>query len=150
MFNFSDNLHRDIVVISRHMAAYLAKKIEPLGIGVGQYPYLFVLYINDGQSQQELSNRLLLDKAATVRSINKLVEAGYVERISNPHDNRCFKIFLTEKGRSVRPQLESLLTEVIGILNKGLSDQEQATARKIFRRMLINITQVTREFKEKC
>ncbi len=118
-----------------------------MGIGAGQGPYLFLLYIQDGQSQQELSNKLLLDKAATVRSINRLEEAGCVERVTDPKDNRSYKIFLTEKGRSVRPQLEKALSEVIEVLNVGLSEEEQDMTRKIFRRILNNITQVSRDFK---
>ncbi len=54
---------------------------------------------------------------------------------------------MTEKGRSVRPQLEKALSEVIEVLNIGLSEEEQDMTRKLFRRILNNITQVSRDFK---
>ena len=144
MINFHDNMGRNISITWRHNLAFMAKQMEPLGIGPGQYAFLFSLYITDGQSQQSLSDRLLLDKAATVRAINKLEAMDYVNRIPDPKDKRSVQIFLTEKGKSIRPQLEAIVEELQAILLSGMSNEEQELLNRLMKKMTSNIIEKVR------
>ncbi|TLM98559.1 MarR family transcriptional regulator [bacterium] len=144
MIDLKDNAGKYVSVIWRNMISYMARKMEPLGIGAGQYPYLFSLYVEDGQSQQCLSDRMLVDKAATVRSVNKLEAAGYVERRPDQQDKRSFRVFLTENGRTVRPQLEAIVEEVQEILLDNMSREEKDVLKRLLPRMAGNIMQVNR------
>lgn len=146
MIDLHDNVGKYITLSLRHMHAYLAMHMEPLNIGVGQYVYLLRLYTEDGQSQQSLCNYLLVDKAATVRSINKLEAAGYVVRKPDPDDKRSFRIFLTEKGRNIRPKLETILEEMLEVLLKGLTDEEGQLLKKHLKQVAENIVMEVRGF----
>jgi DNA-binding MarR family transcriptional regulator len=139
MIDLKDNVGKYVSVTWRNMISYMARKMEPLQIGAGQYPYLFTLYVEDGQSQQSLSDRMLVDKAATVRAINKLEAAGYVERRPDPQDKRSFRVFLTEKGKAVRPQLEVIVGEVQEILLDKMSREEKDVLKRLIRQMARNI-----------
>lgn len=144
MIDLRDNVGKYISLSCRHMQAYMAKRMEPLNIGVGQYVYLFRLYFEDGQSQQRLSDELLVDKAATVRAINKLEEAGYVVRKPDPADKRSFRIFLTDKGRNIRPKLEEIVEEVLEILLKDMSVEERQLLKKLMRQVMGNMVEAVR------
>ncbi|MFZ3171593.1 MAG: MarR family transcriptional regulator [Carboxydocellales bacterium] len=139
MINLQENVDKYLTQSWRHMQAYLAMRMEPLHIGVGQYVYLIRLYNEDGQSQQCLSNGLLVDKAATVRAINKLEQTGYVYRAPDPADKRSFKIYLTKKGRNIRPELENILEEMLAVLLKDLSSVEGELIKKLLKHMAKNI-----------
>lgn len=139
-----DNVGRYVSVTWRNMISYMARKMEPLHIGAGQYAYLFALYNEDGQSQQALSDRMLLDKAATVRAINKLERAGYVERRPDDRDKRAFRIFLTKQGKDVRPKLEAIVGEVQDILLEDMSPEEKVIIKRLMRQMAGSIIRANR------
>ncbi len=55
-------------------------------------------------SQKELAARLDLTPAAVTQSLKKLEKGGYVRRVTDPSDNRCHQIDLSEKGEAVLRQ----------------------------------------------
>lgn len=139
-----DNVGKYVSVAWRNMISYMARKMEPLHIGAGQYTYLFALYGEDGQSQQNLSDRMLVDKAATVRAINKLEAAGYVERKPDQLDKRSYRIFLTKKGKAIRPQLEAVVEETQEVILGDMSPQEKIIIKRLLRQMARNIIRANR------
>ncbi|RJQ24782.1 MAG: MarR family transcriptional regulator [Peptococcaceae bacterium] len=143
MIDLKDNAGRHVSFTYRHMIAYMARRMEPLHIGPGQYVYLFALYGEDGQTQQNLSDRTLVDKSATARAINKLEALGYVERKPDHTDKRSCRVFLTQKGIAVKPQLEVIVGEVQDILLKDLSDEEKTTLRALLQKVSRNMIRAT-------
>jgi len=144
VIDLKDNIGKYVSVTWRHMMAHMARKMEPLQIGAGQYAYLFALYVEDGQTQQNLSDRMLVDKAATLRAINKLEAVGYVERKPDLQDKRSFRIFLTPKGKAIRPQLEAIVEEVQEILLENMSPEEKVILKRLMQQMARNIIQAVR------
>jgi DNA-binding MarR family transcriptional regulator len=142
--DFKENLGRYIAVSSRHMAKLVAKKLEPLEIGVGQYPYIFALFITDGQSQQSLADRHLVDKAAAMRSISKLAKAGYVRRVPDKSDTRSFRIFLTKKAHRMRDKLENSVVQVLKEMQLGLTAVERKQLGALMKKVLKNLTEEKR------
>ncbi|MCL6558297.1 MAG: MarR family transcriptional regulator [Firmicutes bacterium] len=145
MIDLRDNTGKYVSVTHRHMLAYMARKMEPLQIGPGQYTYLFALYIEDGQSQQSLSDRMLVDKSATARAINKLEKLGYVQRKPDETDKRFHRIFLTPRGMEIRPQLEAIVEEVQEILLDNLSGEEKGILKMLLQKISRNMIEATRK-----
>jgi len=52
-----------ISYLYRYGQIYIGKKIEPYGIGSGQFPFLMRLYREDGINQESLSDYLKLIRA---------------------------------------------------------------------------------------
>lgn len=144
MVDTRDNVAKHMAVAWRQTIAYIARKMEPLHLGSGQYPYLFALYDQDGQSQQRLSQRLMVNKSATVGAVDKLERLGYVERRPDRADRRRYRVYLTEKGRRVRAQLEAIVGEALEALQTGLTVQERETFRELMRRAADNMVAATR------
>ncbi len=139
MVDFKENLGRYIALSGRHLARSVAKKLERFEIGAGQYPYLFALFIEDGQSQQSLARKLVVDKAAAARSVEKLARSGYVRRESDKNDTRSFRVFLNPKAKRARIRLEKAVEEVLAELEKGLTAGERAQVKRLMRKISENL-----------
>lgn len=126
------------------MMAFMAKKMEVLGIGPGQYAFLFALYNEDGQTQQGLSDLLPVDKSATARAIGKLEQLGYVIKKPDSGDRRSYRVFLAPRGREIRPALEDIVKDVQETLLEGLCDKEKILLKSLLRKMSHNMIQAVR------
>ena len=105
---------------------YLHKELEPYGIGAGQFHFLICLYKRDGISQEELTERLTVDKATTTRAIGKLEKEGYVIREKDPSDRRKYRVWLTPKAIDLRPKVKRILKQwTSGILVGFDSDERE-------------------------
>ncbi len=139
MFDFKDNIGAYTSITYRHMSALLVKKLKPFGLGAGQYSYLFALYAQDGRSQQNLADRLAVDKAAAMRVIGKLEKKGYVKRVPDENDRRAYRVHLTGKARAAKPELEKAVMEVLDVLQQKLSEEERETAGRLMKTMMTNV-----------
>ena len=101
-----------------------------------------VLFNKDGISQESINEIVRMDKATTVRAIKKLVAEGYVHRKRDLLDRRSYKIFLTDRGLSMKPIIFNILREWNSILLKNMDDQEKIFALKLLGKMAENISQL--------
>lgn len=124
MIDLADNLIRQIGLLYRYMMRALEAETAPLGMGAGRFSYLFMLYINEGVTQQEIAYRLQADKAAVARTLVQLEIQGYVVRRDDPNDGRVTRVYLTDKSRALRGELEAAVTRVIARLQ---TNQDAAT-----------------------
>lgn len=133
--DFADNIPKHISVMSRFVTGHVARQLAPLGLGVGQYPYLFALYDRDGRSQQELSDDLLVDKSSTASAVEKLESAGLIVRSVDPADRRRRVVSLTEAGLRLRPELAESLESASEALLGDLEPAERAIFHDLIRRV---------------
>ncbi len=106
--------------------AYMAKELEPYGIGRGQFDFLMVLYRRDGISQETLAKRLKVSKATSTRAVRSLEKEGYVYRQVDEEDRRAYKVYLTEKGKEMRGVvLEKLLAFVDNLLSDFTPEEKE-------------------------
>jgi DNA-binding MarR family transcriptional regulator len=109
--------------IYRCNQAFIDEKFQKYGLTAGSYSYLIVLNKKPGISQNEISKELSVDKAMSARTIKKLIELGYVEKIENENDVRCFKLYITENGKKIVPDIKKVIDDWIEILLKGNSKE---------------------------
>lgn len=85
--------------LSTRIRFAVADKLKSLGISVSQCDVLTTLTEAEGLSQQELATRLYVTKGNISGLVDRLAEAGLVERRPTTADRRSHAIFLTEAGR---------------------------------------------------
>ena len=71
-----------------------------------QYALLKVLWEQDKQSGAELGERLLLDSATMTGLLDRLEQAGLVERKAHATDRRVNRVALTARGRDLQAPLD--------------------------------------------
>lgn len=79
----------------------VAAELKALGLSVPQFDLLSTLTEQEGLSQQELAERLYVTKGNVSGLLDRMVEAGLVERRPIPGDRRSNALYLTAKGRSL-------------------------------------------------
>lgn len=109
--------------IYRCTQVYIDKKLEKFNLTTGTYPYLFVLNKNEGISQNEISRELNVDKAMSARTVKKLIELGYIRKEENEEDIRAYKLYITDKAKSIIPEIIEILDDFTNILVQG-NDRE--------------------------
>ncbi|MDH4184606.1 MAG: MarR family transcriptional regulator [Nitrospinota bacterium] len=137
--DFSDTIGRYISITWRHMSARLAKKLGPYGIGAGQFPILFILFIEDGLSQQAIAQKMATDKAAVTRAISALERRGYVRRLPDHRDKRAYNVRLTAKAKNLRPELEGAVMEILEQMQAGLDPTQRAELKKLLKQTAMNL-----------
>ncbi len=127
-----------ISLLYRYGQIYITKELEPYNIGRGQSLFLLALYHKEGLLQEELSQFLKIDKGTTARAISKLEEAGYVRKEQNDKDLRSNQIFLTERGKEIRPHVFAALERWNKVISTGMSETEVETAINLLDKMAQN------------
>jgi DNA-binding MarR family transcriptional regulator len=130
-----------ISAVHRHLQIYLNSRFDALGFGSGQYLFYNRIAHSKGITQKELSSKMAIDKATTAKAVKKLVELGYVKSVTDKADKRFQNLFLSDKGREILPEVQSILMDTRGILHKGFNESEIELSLEFMDRMLINITE---------
>ena len=97
-----------LVESSRLLRNYIDHRAKGRGTTRAQWIVLFRLREQEGLSQVDLADVLELQPISLVRLLDRLVEHGLLERRHDPHDRRAHRLFLTEAGRQLVDDLDSL------------------------------------------
>ncbi|HKO27034.1 MAG TPA: MarR family transcriptional regulator [Solirubrobacteraceae bacterium] len=77
------------------------------GVRVGQNMLLEVLWEDDGLAPGELARRLHIATPTVVKSATRMEAAGLLARRPDRDDARLVRLYLTNRGRSVRRAIEA-------------------------------------------
>jgi DNA-binding MarR family transcriptional regulator len=138
MDNKARNLIKFTSKIFRCTQVYFDRKLEKFHLSTGTYPYLLNLNENEGVCQSELSRKINVDKAMSARTIKKLIEIGYIRKEENKEDVRSYKLYMTDKGRAIIPEIYKIIEEWSGILVQDSSEEEINTSIGFLEKILIN------------
>jgi DNA-binding MarR family transcriptional regulator len=139
----SESLGRIVSYLSRSTQAYLAKRLEPYGIGSGQFPVLMALYHADGVNQETLAREQRFDKATITRAVLVLEEKGYVRRVRDETDRRAYRLSLTEKGRAIEPAMRAISADWTKAMLTGFSKEERRQLMEFALRMMENVSSIS-------
>jgi MarR family transcriptional regulator for hemolysin len=97
-----------LVESSRLLRNYIDNRAKGRGTTRAQWIVLFRLRQQEGLSEVDLAVVLELQPISLVRLLDRLVEHGLLERRHDPRDRRANRLFLTESGRQLVDDLDSL------------------------------------------
>lgn len=121
---------------ARMMAHELAERIRPSGVGIGQWAILLILWARDGATQAELARRVAIEAPTVVRTVDRMVRDGLVKRAADPADARLSRIYLTDRGRSLKDELVPHAVDVNETVLARLSPREGAELRRLLLKLI--------------
>lgn len=124
--------------IYRCTQIYIDQGLKEFRLTTGSYPYLLVLNANEGISQNDISRELNVDKAMSTRIIRRLIELEYVRKEQNVEDTRAYKLYITDKGKAIIPEIIKVINSWVDILTEGNEDKEVEISIKFLEKVLNN------------
>jgi MarR family transcriptional regulator, organic hydroperoxide resistance regulator len=95
-----DRIYFRFIRLQQRVFGEMTQTLKPLGLSIPQFDVLSTLTEQEGLSQSDLAARLYVTKGNVSGLIDRLVDAGYVERHASPADRRSHSLRLTEAGRA--------------------------------------------------
>jgi len=83
----------------------LKKKLIPYGLTNMQHLILEGLWYQEGATAAELSKLLILDKATLSGIIDRLDDAGWIEKRLDKNDKRSFRLYPSNKANDIKNEL---------------------------------------------
>ena len=127
--------------IHRLQAARLDQMMEQIGLYRGQAMLLLRLAEQDGLTHSELSAGLRISPAAASKVIKRLEQQGYLQRRSDPLDNRISRIYLMEEGQAVIDQIYAVFQGFNQLITSDFSEPEREDLRALLGRIYANLKQ---------
>lgn len=107
------------VRLQQRLSTAMAARLRAVGLSIPQFDLMSTLSEREGATQQELAQRLYVTKGNVSGLVDRLVDAGLVERRPTARDRRSHALHLTDRGRS--------------LVAAGLREQDEFVARTLGR-----------------
>jgi DNA-binding MarR family transcriptional regulator len=93
-------------------------------------------------TQNDLSRRLLVDKANVTGLVNRLERSGLIRRNEVPGDRRRYHITLTGKGRRLIDRVDRRYFDAVAAIMSGLTPREHAELVSLTRKMRAGLAEL--------
>jgi MarR family transcriptional regulator for hemolysin len=119
--------------LQRGYRAAADKAVAHVGVSQTLAWPIVVLGRMDGEVRQGvLAEALGIEGPSLVRSLDQLVEVGFIERREDPADRRAKTLHLTPAGVAAREPIEAALSLMRASLFEGVSDEDLAACQRVF------------------
>jgi DNA-binding MarR family transcriptional regulator len=119
-------------------AHVLRKAFDRLAVGLGvtraQWKVLFRLTRTPGLRQVELADQLELEPITLCRIVDRLEEAGLVERTRDPDDRRAWRLHVTAEAQPLIEKLKKVGDELIRQAFAGIDPKDIEITRQVLAR----------------
>ncbi len=140
-----DNIATILADTSRLMRRSFDARARDIGVTRQQWLVLVNLARHEGINQGGLAERLDVEPITVCRMVDRLQEAGLVERRADPADRRSWRLFLTDRARGLLDQLRPLADELIEDALDGVDDADRARLRDVLERIRGNLSRPASE-----
>ncbi|HEY7007271.1 MAG TPA: MarR family transcriptional regulator [Sphingomicrobium sp.] len=113
----------------------LRKAFDRMAVGLGvtraQWKVLFKLSRKPGLRQVELADMLELEPITLCRIVDRLEEAGLVERSRDPEDRRAWRLHVTPKAQPLIEKLHAVGAELVRQAFEGIDHKDIDITRRV-------------------
>ena len=136
----SHSLHYLIMAEQSLFQKELLARLKDTGLTIGQPKILDYLKDHDGAGQKDIAGGCHIEPGTLTTLLNRMEDAGLVERRTLNGNRRSLYVFLTEKGK----QQVALVTEAFSSMEeeafRGMSETECETLMRLMHRVYENIS----------
>jgi DNA-binding MarR family transcriptional regulator len=129
--------------VARLLRRAFDERARSIGVTRPQWRVLITLDRNESINQGGLADLLEVEPITLCRMVDRLQEAGLVERRPSPADRRVWQLFLTDKSRPLLKQLRGVATELLEEAMAGISQAEQDQLDATLERVRANLSRRT-------
>jgi DNA-binding MarR family transcriptional regulator len=123
-----------------HIHRLLADRaLNIIGVYAGQEMLLLHLAEHDAQRPTELAALMGVEPPTITRMIQRMENAGLVERRADPQDRRAALICLTEQGRSLIQPIQCIWHKLEAATRSSLTAEESMQLGELLERVTVNL-----------
>jgi DNA-binding MarR family transcriptional regulator len=135
----NDRLAHLVKDATRALVRALQKRLVEHGVSYGHWPFLRVLWEDDGITQRELSERAGVMEPTTHSALKAMEQLGYVRRRMLAANRKNVHVHLTPRGRALKDELVPLAEEVNRIAVARVPAEDVARMRATLLAIIENL-----------
>lgn len=135
MIIYRDNIVFLLAKAHQRAQGVLKGYLQTFGLTPMQCLFMESLWEEDGLSVGEIGRRIALDTATLAGVLDRMANAGWVRRETDPDDGRVARVYLTEKAQ----EAVSGLASAIEVTNKELLSSFSLEEKLLFKRFLRDV-----------
>jgi len=120
-----ENIGSILAQVARLFRRRFDERSRDVGVTRPQWHTLSLLVKNPGINQGRLAYLLEVEPITLGRMIDRLQDAGLVERRDDPADRRAWRIHLSRKGEELWQSLRPLARETVDSAMEGIDDADR-------------------------
>lgn len=121
--------------VSRAGARYWHKRVSEFGVTSAQALLLLCLAEEDAVTSRFLGSKIEFDSATLTGLIDRLGNAGFLERRNNPDDRRAIRVCLTEKGKETAKKILEIVGKENQAFLSGLTPEEAMILKALLKKI---------------
>jgi DNA-binding MarR family transcriptional regulator len=135
----NDRLAHLVKDATRGLLRALQMRLSEHGVSFGHWAFLRILWETDGLTQRALSVEAGLMESTTSSALAAMEALGYIRRERRPDNRKNVHVFLTPRGKALRPRLVPLAEQVNDVAVRRVSASEVAVTRRTLLVMVENL-----------
>ncbi len=140
-----DSLHSLLWQVIRQHFIRHHHLLHKIGLHKGQPPILAMLWERDGLTQKEIAETLRLRPSTVTAVLKGMEKAGLLKRESDPEDMRVSRVYLTEKGKHLKKDVEEIIKTLEEECFAGFTLEEKVLLRRFLIQIRDNLKRVNSE-----
>lgn len=128
----------NLSILYRNTQKYYDHVLAQYDMGSGQL--IFLLYINEhkGVTMQDVTNATQVDKGTTTKSVQRLIDQGYIQAKQDENDKRVKRLYTTDKAAGI-------VNDIYEYRNKCRAILAEDTDFTVFEKLLAKAAQNSSE-----
>jgi MarR family transcriptional regulator, transcriptional regulator for hemolysin len=142
-FDFNRSFGFVLYETARLLSKRFDQRSKALGLSRAQCQVLAYLVYHEGINQAGLAELLEIEPISLARLIDRMAQAGWVERRPDPQDRRAWRLFITEKAKPLFAEMIEIGREVRAEALSGFTPTEADTIMELLVRARRNLSENT-------
>jgi DNA-binding MarR family transcriptional regulator len=109
----------------------LQKRLARYNLTSPQMIFMREIWLEEGLSQRELSERVGTAESTTVSALRVLERRKLIKRIAKARDRRAIRVYLTPEGRRLEREVVPKIRDVNDLVIRGVSPRDLAILDKV-------------------
>ena len=128
---FGGSVWCNLDIALRNVDEIYKHETKELNLAVIEWYILRVLYEEDGQMASHLAKAVGRAATSFTPILDQLEKKGLIERKMHPSDRRGVQIYLTNKGKGMRQQVQAIAERVEKKLSQRIADKDWQSYQQV-------------------
>lgn len=117
------------------------QQVREIGVTGPQARLLLTLNRRPGENQGHYAEQLEVEPITLCRMVDRLEDAGMIERRRDPADRRAWQLHLTDKSREIVEKLQQRVDSLVEDMLDGLTSPERSEFARLLKAVGANLSE---------